>query len=89
MEGPPDAPSIISSAELSELARLLDAFENALDPMSAEAKTNRIAFNQRVQNLYETRVKPQFASIESAAFRAHVRLRCLKLIANEDKPPTV
>lgn len=88
MEEREDAGRPISSGELSRLAELLDWFENALDPNSTGAKEAEDEFNNLVDALFTSLVQPNYPEIKFAAFRAHVRLRCLRFLAKEREKPS-
>ena len=87
MEERGDARRAVSRAELSRLAALLDRFENALDPEATEAKEAEAQFTHLVDALYTSVVRPNYPEVKFAAFRAHVRLNCLRLLAKERQKP--
>jgi hypothetical protein len=90
MEQREDAGPLISRDDLSKLAGLLDRFENALDPDSREAKEAESDFNNELDAIYTFVVQTNFPQIKFGAFRAHVRMKCLRMLAKErEKPPAL
>ena len=90
MEERTDAAGAISRTELKRLTVLLDRFENALDPDATDAKEAEAEFNCLVDALFTSVVRPHHPDVKFAAFRAHVRLNCLRFLARErQKPATI
>ncbi len=87
MEERDDASRSISRANLNRLAELLDQFENALDPDSTSAKEAEAEFNHLVDALFTSVVQQNYPDIKFGAFRAHVRLNCLRFLAKERQKP--
>ncbi len=70
----------ISRKDLKRLALLFDAFENAFDPLSSEAKLAEADFDDGVKELFDQQVLGKFPSLSFSQFKIQVRIRCRKLL---------
>ena len=70
------AEGTITRAELAELARWFDEFQNSFDPASDGATQAKVEFNRRVTELFNERVASRFQSVLESVFRAKVRTWC-------------
>lgn len=77
-----DSGTLVSLAELKELAELFDSAENAMVPDSPDAKAAQVAFDNKVQELYDSKVAPdpQFSALVQPIFKAQVRTKCRQFL---------
>jgi len=67
---------VVTRAELAELARLFDLFEFAFDPQSTQTKEAESEFENRVREIFETRVQPQHPHLPFTTFFCRVKSAC-------------
>ena len=67
---------LVTRSEIAELAALFDRFEFALDPRSTSAKEAESEFDTRVQQLFQERVAPNYASISFLTFHCRIKSVC-------------
>lgn len=79
------AERVVTGAELAELARLFDEFQNSFDPASDTAAQAKSEFNRRVNQLFDERVAPNYRSLEKAHFGAKVRTLCRAYLRRDYK----
>lgn len=79
-----DSAGLVSLADLAHLAELFDAAENALVPDAPEAKAAQVAFDNEMQQLYDSKVAahPQFSSVAQPMFKAKLRTLCRQYLRN-------
>lgn len=78
-----DSGTLVSLAELKELAELFDSAENAMVPDSPDAKAAQVAFDNKVQELYDDKLAPDphfSALIAQPIFKAQVRTKCRQFL---------
>ncbi len=79
---PEDSPAgeHISQDDRAELATLFERFEFAFDPLGRIARESESEFTDRVQRLYEERVKTLFPEVSPVAFACHLKTLCRSYI---------
>ena len=75
----------LTRAELADLARLFDEFQNSFDPAGETATRAKSQFNRRVKSLFDERVAPRFPSVTESVFRAKVRTWCREFLRQTDR----
>ena len=66
----------VSRADIVELAGLFDRFEFAIDPTSEDCRLAEAWFEDRVRQLYATKVVAAFPMVSLTLFRCRVRSLC-------------
>jgi hypothetical protein len=66
----------VSKAELEELADLFDKFEFAFDPLSRSAKEAESRFEDRIRQIYEEKIAPNYPHIGLVVFSCKVKTLC-------------
>jgi hypothetical protein len=77
------AEGVVARDEIAALAELFDRFEFALDPLSREADEAESQFNDQLENLFESRVKPALpenSPVSLPVFRRHVCHLCREFL---------
>lgn len=75
-----DSQRLVSRSELEKLADLFDKFEFAIDPLSSEAREAESEFENRVRQLFSSRVEPRYPDLDLSVFRCGVRTWCRRFL---------
>ena len=79
-----DSRGIVSAAELKQLAQLFRVFEGLQDPLAPGSREARQQFHDMVLQIYTSKVKPNFQSVEFADFLTFTRRKCRQMVAADD-----
>lgn len=80
-----DPERLVSRSELEELADLFDRFEFALDPLSAKAREAESEFENKVRQLFSSRIAPKYPDLGLSVFRCRVRTWCRRFLQKSSR----
>jgi hypothetical protein len=90
MAGGPDAGSLISDQDWSELTALFKLIEGCTDPFRAEFEMAEKRFGDAVSEIYWKRVHPVTGDgVTIVGFRRFIRVRCRKMAASGPLYPCI
>jgi hypothetical protein len=79
-----DSGGVVSEVDLQALTELFRVFEGLQHPLAPGAKEAKQQFHDLALQIYATKVKPNFQSIEFSDFLTFTRRTCRQRVAADD-----